>query len=105
VAPAWHLGVRDARGALLFLSAPIRSSVRKTSGLAISVNDSLAGVDWSRAKRDLAADDFDNGRTSGALRESFERSQHVVIARDGAIVVGMARLLSDGVCNAYLLDV
>jgi ribosomal protein S18 acetylase RimI-like enzyme len=27
------------------------------------------------------------------------------MARDGARVVGMARLLSDGVCNAYLLDV
>jgi ribosomal protein S18 acetylase RimI-like enzyme len=29
----------------------------------------------------------------------------VTIARDGDRVVGMARLLSDGVCNAYLLDV
>jgi ribosomal protein S18 acetylase RimI-like enzyme len=29
----------------------------------------------------------------------------VAIARDGDRVVGMARLLSDGVCNAYLLDV
>jgi GNAT superfamily N-acetyltransferase len=36
---------------------------------------------------------------------SFEQSQHVAIARDGDRVVGMARLLSDGVCNAYLLDV
>jgi len=29
----------------------------------------------------------------------------VAIAWDGERVVGMARLLSDGVCNAYLLDV
>jgi ribosomal protein S18 acetylase RimI-like enzyme len=29
----------------------------------------------------------------------------VVVARDEDRVVGMARLLSDGVCNAYLLDV
>jgi ribosomal protein S18 acetylase RimI-like enzyme len=29
----------------------------------------------------------------------------VAIAWDGDRVVGMARLLSDGVCNAYLLDV
>ena len=28
-----------------------------------------------------------------------------MFARDGDHVVGMARLLSDGVCNAYLLDV
>src|SRR5258707_3877288 len=27
------------------------------------------------------------------------------IARDGDHLVGMARLLSDGVCNAYLVDV
>jgi predicted GNAT family acetyltransferase len=53
----------------------------------------------------LAADDFDNGRSPGALRRSFERSQHVAFARDGGDLVGMARLLSDGVCNAYLLDV
>ncbi|MBV9446112.1 MAG: GNAT family N-acetyltransferase [Streptosporangiaceae bacterium] len=39
------------------------------------------------------------------IDESLEQSQHVAIARDGDRVVGMARLLSDGVCNAYLLDV
>jgi predicted GNAT family acetyltransferase len=39
------------------------------------------------------------------LRRSFEQSQHVAFARDGDRVVGMARLLSDGVCNAYLVDV
>ena len=71
----------------------------------IRVADTLLGVDWERAKADLAADDFDNGRSAEALRRSFERSQHVSIAWDGERVVGMARLLSDGVCNAYLLDV
>ena len=39
------------------------------------------------------------------MRRSFEQSQHVAFARDGDRVVGMARLLSDGVCNAYLVDV
>jgi len=58
-----------------------------------------------RAKDDLVADDFDNGRSPAALRRSFEASQHVAIAWDGERVVGMARLISDGVCNAYLLDV
>jgi ribosomal protein S18 acetylase RimI-like enzyme len=71
----------------------------------IRIADSLDGVDWERAKADLAADDFDNGRSPAALRRSFEQSQHVAIAWDGGRVVGMARLLSDGVCNAYLLDV
>ena len=71
----------------------------------IEVNGSLDGIDWDRAKADLAADEFDNGRTAAALRRSFENSQHVAFARDGDRVVGMARLLSDGVCNAYLIDV
>ena len=73
--------------------------------MAVCVDESLDGIDWARAKADLVADDFDNGRSPQALRASFERSQHVVIARDGDRMVGMARLLSDGVCNAYLLDV
>ena len=73
--------------------------------MAIKVTDVLTGIDWTRTKRDLADDDFDNGRTPQALRESFERSQFVAIAREGERVVGMARLLSDGVCNAYLVDV
>jgi predicted GNAT family acetyltransferase len=63
------------------------------------------GIDWDEAKADLAADDFDNGRSGGALRRSFENSQHVAFARDGSRVVGMARMLSDGVCNAYVVDV
>jgi predicted GNAT family acetyltransferase len=73
--------------------------------MTVSVNSSLDGIYWEQAKADLAADDFDNGRSPDALRASFARSQHVAIARDGDRVVGMARLLSDGVCNAYLLDV
>jgi ribosomal protein S18 acetylase RimI-like enzyme len=73
--------------------------------VAVTIDDSLVGVDWAQAKVDLAADDFDNGRTPDALRRSFEQSQHVVLARDTGRVVGMARLLSDGVCNAYLVDV
>ena len=71
----------------------------------IRIDDSLDGIDWERVKNDLAADDFDNGRTPEALNRSFRQSQHVAIARDGDRVVGMARLLTDGVSNAYLLDV
>ena len=73
--------------------------------MTVRIGESLDGIDWAQAKADLAADDFDNGRSPQALRASFEQSQHVAVARDGDRVVGMARLLSDGVCNAYLLDV
>jgi ribosomal protein S18 acetylase RimI-like enzyme len=73
--------------------------------VSVRVDSSLAGIDWTQVKADLAADHFDNGRSPDALRRSFESSQHVAIARDGDRVVGMARLLSDGVCNAYAVDV
>jgi GNAT superfamily N-acetyltransferase len=69
------------------------------------LHDDLTAVDWTRAKADLAADNFDNGRSANALRRSFENSQHVVFAHADGRDVGMARLLSDGVCNAYLIDV
>jgi ribosomal protein S18 acetylase RimI-like enzyme len=73
--------------------------------VAVTIDSSFEGVDWEQAKADLQADDFDNGRTADALRRSFLQSQHVAFARDGGRLVGMARLLSDGVCNAYLVDV
>ena len=73
--------------------------------MPVRIDDDLAGIDWTAAKADLAADDFDNGRSPAALQRSFEQSQYAAIARDGDRVVGMARLLSDGVCNAYLVDV
>jgi len=69
------------------------------------IEESSAGIDWAQAKAALAADDFDNGRSPEALRRSFEQSQFAVFAHDGDEIVGMARLLSDGVCNAYLVDV
>ena len=73
--------------------------------MGITIGSSFEGIDWEKAKADLSADDFDNGRTAEALRRSFSQSQHVAFARDDGRVVGMARLLSDGVCNAYLLDI
>jgi ribosomal protein S18 acetylase RimI-like enzyme len=71
----------------------------------VRVDQCLDGIDWHECKRDLKRDSFDNGRSADALRRAFEQSQQVAIARDGSRVVGMARLLSDGVSNAYLVDV
>lgn len=73
--------------------------------MTVTFDTSLDGIDWDEAKADLAADHFDNGRSAAALRCSFESSQHVAFAHDGSRLVGMARMLSDGVCNAYVLDV
>ena len=65
----------------------------------------LAGVDWAAVKADLARDRFDNGRTPEELRRSFAASAHVCLAWVDGRVVGTARVLADGVCNAYLVDV
>lgn len=61
-------------------------------------------VDWRAVKRDLHADQFDNGRTPQELRTSFENSFASIFAWDAATVVGTGRLLADGVCNAYMVD-
>ena len=71
----------------------------------ITYTTTTDGVDWEALKVDLLADDFDNGRTPDELRRSFENSAVVVFARDGSRIVGKARALSDGVCNAYVVDV
>ena len=71
----------------------------------ITFTQTLDGVDWARLKTDLQADDFDNGRTPDELRRSFENSAVIAFAWDGDRVIGKARALSDGVCNAYVVDV
>ncbi len=80
--------------------------------VAVHLDDAVGTVDWARAVTDLAADDFDNGRSLTRCAGPSKRPADVVFARDdadggdgGGDVIGMARLLSDGVCNAYLLDV
>jgi SAM-dependent methyltransferase len=65
----------------------------------------LENVDWQAMKSTLAADQFDNGRSPAQLQESFANSYAKVIAYAGSVIVGTARALSDGVCNAYIVDV
>ena len=65
----------------------------------------MAGVDWEAMKAAVAADDFDNGRTPAQLRASFMASFVACVAYAGDALVGTARALSDGVCNAYMIDV
>jgi ribosomal protein S18 acetylase RimI-like enzyme len=80
-------------------------SAAPTSDPTVRFAAELAGIDWSRLKRTLSADRFDNGRTAEQLGRSFENSHSVCIAWSGGQIVGTARVLSDGVCNAYLVDV
>jgi predicted GNAT family acetyltransferase len=65
----------------------------------------LSNVDWAEMKAAVAADDFDNGRTPEQLKRSFEASHVACIAYCDGEMVGTARALSDGVSNAYVVDV
>jgi ribosomal protein S18 acetylase RimI-like enzyme len=65
----------------------------------------LEGVDWDALKAALCADQFDNGRTPEQLQRSFANSEAVCFAWANGKIIGKARVLSDGVCNAYLVDV
>ena len=75
------------------------------SGASITVRDDLAGVDWDALSSALTADRFNNGRTPAELRRSFENSYATAIVGGGRAVVATARVLADGVCNAWLVDV
>ena len=71
----------------------------------ITYKTDLKGVDWEALKGDLIADDFHNGRTTEQLRLSFENSQVVALGFDGKRCIANGRLLSDGVGNAYMVDI
>lgn len=73
--------------------------------MTITYTDTLDRVDWAALKADLVADDFDNHRTPDQYERSFRNSYAVILAMDGERVVGTVRMLSDGVCNAYVVDV
>jgi len=70
----------------------------------IIYTDSIRDIDWHALKARLREDDFDNGRSADQLRESFANSYAVCFARCDGAVIGKGRVLSDGVCNAYLVD-
>ena len=51
------------------------------------------------------ADDFHNGRTPAEYKASAEGSHLNVFVYNGEEIVGNGRILSDGVCNAYIIDI
>jgi GNAT superfamily N-acetyltransferase len=65
----------------------------------------LDEVDWQALIAALEADQFHNGRTPAQMEQSFRNSAFVVLAFLGSECVGNTRVLSDGVCNAYVVDV
>ena len=73
--------------------------------LAVTYQLGCAGIDWVALKQTLLADDFDNGRSPEQLRLSCVNSAVNVFALLGGSVIGTVRVLSDGVGNAYMVDV
>lgn len=65
----------------------------------------LIDVDWHSLKSELNKDSFDNGRTAEQLRDSFENSTYTVLVLDQDRLIATAWVLSDRICNAYLVDV
>ncbi len=62
-------------------------------------------TDWTALKNALVSDYFDNGRTPDEYRRSAEGSHLNVVVYDDDRIIGNGRILSDGVCNAYVVDV
>jgi ribosomal protein S18 acetylase RimI-like enzyme len=73
--------------------------------MTITYKDKIDGIDWRQMKSTLIEDDFDNGRSPEQLQASFANSYAFSIAYEGEKIVGTARVLSDGVCNAYMVDI
>ena len=62
-------------------------------------------VDWGLLRDTLISDCFDNGRTSDEYRQAAENSHTSLVVFDNDRLIGNARAMSDGVCNAYIVDV
>jgi GNAT superfamily N-acetyltransferase len=71
----------------------------------ITYKTDLDGVDWAAMAATLIEDKFHNGRSVAQYETSFRNSYATCIAYDGGHIIGTARALSDGVCNAYIVDV
>jgi ribosomal protein S18 acetylase RimI-like enzyme len=65
----------------------------------------LTNVDWVAMRDILTTDHFHNGRTPAQLQTSFANSYATCLAYQGDQLIGTVRALSDGVCNAYIVDV
>ncbi|MFP6805591.1 MAG: GNAT family N-acetyltransferase [Pseudomonadales bacterium] len=62
-------------------------------------------INWSELREDLIADDFHNGRSTEQLETSFRNSAVTSYVLDDSRCIATARALSDGICNAYVVDV
>jgi RimJ/RimL family protein N-acetyltransferase len=71
----------------------------------ITYRTNLEGLDYQEMQDRLIEDDFHNHRTLQQYKISFENTYAVCIAYADGQVIGTVRAISDGVCNAYIVDV
>lgn len=71
----------------------------------VTYTTDLEGIDWAEMQAILIEDDFNNGRSPQQYQTSFQQSYASCIAYADGRIIGTARVLSDGVCNAYIVDV
>jgi predicted GNAT family acetyltransferase len=64
----------------------------------------MENINWKEIKAKIEADDFDKFRSAKHFKTSFDNSFAVCFAFDGEEIIGKARVLSDQVCNAYIVD-
>ena len=83
----------------------VDSLINIRNDVMIEIRTDLQIVDWEALRQDLITDNFHNGRTTAQLRLSFENSTHVAMGFDGSRCIANGRMLSDGVGNAYVIDV
>ena len=93
-------------------STVMSDTMRATAAKGASVETSeivyttrLDGMDWAALKATLQADAFHDGRSPEQYERSFRQSHLVCLALAYQQIIGTARVLSDGVCSAYIVDV
>ena len=79
--------------------------MQKGQSMTITYRYDTEDVNWEALRLILIEDHFHNGRSSEQYRLSFQNSAAVVFAFEDDRIIGTARMLSDGVCNAYIVDV
>ena len=73
--------------------------------MEITYKTDVEGVDWAEMRDRLIEDDFHNGRSLEQYEKSFRNTYAVCLAYAEGKIIGTVRALSDGVCNAYIVDV
>lgn len=71
----------------------------------ITYSEDISDINWNELKQRLIEDEFDNGRTPAQYLASAQGSRVNVFAFADGQIIGNLRVLSDGVCNAYMVDV